>query len=415
MRIIAAFSLALTLVWVAGCAPRGGHAMLASDCNVPPRDAVMHVTLPGHPFDTVLSPDGCWAYVSIVSSNPASPNGIAVLRRAGGTLTYRHTVTVENGIAGMVMTHDGKLLIGADDQYLVFLDVEKLRRGDADPVVGYLNDGGEEPGTVFVNITNDDRFVFASDENNLAITVVDLAKARASNFGTSSIVGWIPVENAPAALTFSPDDRWLYTTSQVARKRYKMPAQCKQEEDTSPKPALVAPQGVIIVVDVYRATTDPGHAGLTRTPAGCHPVRLELSPDGKTAWVTARDSNALLAFDTAKLLNDPAHARLAEVPVGVGPTGLAVIRDGAYVVVGNANRFAADQSVGRTLSVIDAAKALAHQPASAGTIPAGSYPRQIAHSPDGKTLFVSNYNSNTLEVIDVDRLPLRASNGAMPR
>jgi DNA-binding beta-propeller fold protein YncE len=412
MRIIAAFCLALTLPCVAGCAPRGGREMLASDCNAPPRAAVTHVPLPGHPFDTVLSPDGCWAYVSVLSSNPASPNGVAVLRRAGGTLTYRHTVAVENGIAGMVMTHDGKLIIGADDQYLVFLDVEKLRRGDTDPVVGYLNDGGEEPGTVFVNITKDDRFVFASDENNLAITVVDLAKARASNFGTSSIVGWIPVENEPAALTLSPDDRWLYTTSQVARKRYKMPAQCRQDEDTSPNPRLVDPQGVVIVVDVYRATTDPWHAGLTRTPAGCHPVRLELSPDGKTAWVTARDSNSLLAFDTAKLINDPAHARLAVVPVGIGPTGLAVVRNGAYVVVGNANRYAADQSVNRTLSVIDTAKALAHQPASAGTIPAGSYPRQVTQSADGKTLFVSNYNSNTLEVIDVDRLPLGAGEGA---
>jgi 6-phosphogluconolactonase (cycloisomerase 2 family) len=414
MRIIAACSLALFLVFVAACTPRGGRAIFASDCNAPPRDAVTQVPLPGHPFDTVLSPDGCWAFVSIVSSNPRSPNGIAVLSRAGGTLVLRHTVTVESDIAGMVMTHDGKLLIGTDDPYLVFLDVEKLRRGDPDPVVGYLSHGGE-PGTVFVNITKDDRFVFASEENNLAILVVDLAKARATNFGTASIVGWIPVENAPAALTFSPDDRWLYTTSQVARKRYKMPAECRQEEDTSPHPALVDPQGVIIVVDVYRATTDPAHAGLSRTPAGCHPVRLELTPDGKVAWVTARDSNALFAFDAAKLINDPAKARLAVVPVGVGPTGLAVVQNGTYVVVGNANRFADDQSVARTLSVIDAAKALAHRPAMAGSIPAGSYPRQIAKSPDGKTLFVSNYNSDTLEVIDVDRLPLGAAPGSTPR
>jgi len=391
---------------VAGCAPRSGHALFSSDCNAPPRDAISQVALPGHPFDAVLSADGCWVFVSIVSSSPRSPNGVAVLSRVGGTLTLRHLVTVENGIAGMVMTHDGKLLIGADDLYLVFLDVDRLRRGDADAVVGYLSDGGESPGTVFVNVTKDDRLVFASDENNLAITVVDLAKARASNFGAPSIVGWIPVENAPAALTFSPDDRWLYTTSQIARRRYKMPAQCKQDEDTSPHPTLVAPQGVVIVVDVYRAATDPAHAGVTRIPAGCHPVRLALSPDGKTAWVTARDSDALLGFDTAKLLNDPAHARIAAVPVGTGPTALAVVRDGAYVVVGNANRFAADQTVGRTLSVIDAVKALGHQPASAGTIPTGSYPRQITKSPDGKTLFVTDYNSDSLEVIDVDRLPL---------
>jgi len=41
-----------------------------------------------------------------------------------------------------------------------------------------------------------------------------------------------------------------------------------------------------------------------------------------------------------------------------------------------------------------------------GSIPAGVFPREFGQSPDGRTLFVSNYVSNELEVIDLNRLPL---------
>jgi 6-phosphogluconolactonase (cycloisomerase 2 family) len=39
-------------------------------------------------------------------------------------------------------------------------------------------------------------------------------------------------------------------------------------------------------------------------------------------------------------------------------------------------------------------------------VPAGAFPREFGVSPDGRTLFVANYNSNELEVIDLARLPL---------
>jgi 6-phosphogluconolactonase (cycloisomerase 2 family) len=39
-------------------------------------------------------------------------------------------------------------------------------------------------------------------------------------------------------------------------------------------------------------------------------------------------------------------------------------------------------------------------------MPAGAFPREFGQSPDGQTLFVANYNSNELEVIDLKRLPL---------
>ena len=36
---------------------------------------------------------------------------------------------------------------------------------------------------------------------------------------------------------------------------------------------------------------------------------------------------------------------------------------------------------------------------------AGSFPREERLSPDGKTLYVTNFNSNQLEMVDLTRLP----------
>jgi len=50
--------------------------------------------------------------------------------------------------------------------------------------------------------------------------------------------------------------------------------------------------------------------------AGCQPVRVAVSPDGRTVWVTALQSDALLGFSAAGLLGDPSRALQAVVRVG---------------------------------------------------------------------------------------------------
>jgi DNA-binding beta-propeller fold protein YncE len=56
--------------------------------------------------------------------------------------------------------------------------------------------------------------------------------------------------------------------------------------------------------------------------------------------------------------------------------------------------------------VIDAELARGGKNAVAGTIPAGSFPREFGKSADGKTLFVSNYLSNTIQIMDATHLPM---------
>jgi DNA-binding beta-propeller fold protein YncE len=131
-----------------------------------------------------------------------------------------------------------------------------------------------------------------------------------------------------------------------------------------------------------------------------------LSPSGDRAYVTARNSNALLVFDTAKLRTDPGHARIGSVTVGTAPVGIAVIDSGRKVVVTNSNRFASSSNDRQTLTVVDAAKIGSGNSAILGSIPAGAFPREMRVTPDGATLLLTNFNSQSIEVIDLARLPL---------
>ena len=140
-------------------------------------------------------------------------------------------------------------------------------------------------------VTDDDGYLFVANERGGTITVVNLKQARASGFKSSGIVGNIPAGEAPIAVTLSPDDKRLYSTSERASEHLAAGgARCDTE----------AP-GEIEVIDVARAEKDPAHSVLSLVPGGCEPVRLVLSDDGAIAYVTARGEGKVLAFDTGRL------------------------------------------------------------------------------------------------------------------
>lgn len=396
---------ALTIVF-ASATQGQTRAAAPTRCNDAPASPVSFVQLPGHPFSTVSSPDGCWLFVSVTTSNPKSYDGVVLLRRSQGKIDVVKVFPVAGAPTGMVLTHDGKLLVVADGDYVVFMDAAGMIAGSkTDPVLGYIKNG-EFPGSVYVNTTADDRLLFVSDESEQAITVIDLAKARAEGFKETAIIGRVPTGRAPIALTFSPDGKRLYTTSQIAPDDYKWPIECKPEGADPATATPRFPQGAIIVVDVERARTDPANSVTAKVPAGCSPVRLAITPGGERVFVTARNSNALLGFDTSKFADDPAHALVGSVLVGTSPVGVAVVNEGKLVFVTNSNRFAKDRNARQTMTVIDAAKVGEGASAILGSVPAGSFPREFGVSPDRRTLFVANYNSSELEVIDLARLPL---------
>jgi DNA-binding beta-propeller fold protein YncE len=187
-------------------------------------------------------------------------------------------------------------------------------------------------------------------------------------------------------MAVSPDGRWLYTTSEAA--------------------AGQGPGGggTLSVISIAKAARDPAGSVVATAPARCAPVRVAVSADGKIIWVTARESDELLAFSATKLLRHPTHSLLAAVRVGEAPVGLAIVDGGREVVTADSNRF--DAPGARSgLTVVDASAALAHRPAVMGTIATGAFPREMALEPDGRTLLVGDFESDQFEAVSVPGLP----------
>ena len=382
--------------------PRANAAPPVSGCK--PAAASYEVVLPGHPFTAVATADERHVFVSLTSSNPRSRTGVAVLTCTAGRYRMTQFVTLEAQPSGMALTHDGKLLLVADEDFVAFVDVSRAIAG-RDAVLGYFQDvEGDDAGAVYVNVSPDDRFAFVSDENVATISVIDLARARANGFRRAAIVGTVPTGRAPIALTFTADGRYLLTTSQRALPADNFPAACKPEGQSAATATVTNPPGEIIVVDVAKAETDPAHAAVAHVPAGCSPVRLALSPDGATAWVTARNSNAVLAFSVAKLVAGDQTAQVANVDVGAAPVPVIVSPDGQLALVGNSNRFGQGAQGNQSLTVLDARAAVSGGAARLGQIMVGKFPRELSRTRSGSVVMLANWDSNSIMVFDAARL-----------
>lgn len=378
-----------------------------SECNAPSRDASITVSTPGNPFQALPSVNGCWVYVSIARG--ANENSaIAVYRRSRGAIRFVRELRIAGSPAGMALTSDGKLLVVADNDRVAFIDTERLVTGHGDALLGYLVDPAAK-GRVYASVTPDDRFAFIADENSATVSVIDLGRARATRFDVSSTIGKIPTGAAPIAMVFSPDQKLVYITSQRAPASLGWPIECKREANNAANDVTpVNPEGAIHVVDLARAETEPARAVIGNVPAGCSPVRLLLSPDGARAYVTARNSNALLVFDAARMVSDPRGSRIARIPVGTAPVGIAVVNGGQQVIVTNSNRFGGSPSDTQSLTVIDATKVAAGAGtgtgAVIGSIPAGAFPRELRVTTDGRALVLTNFGSRTIQLIDLARV-----------
>jgi DNA-binding beta-propeller fold protein YncE len=119
------------------------------------------------------------------------------------------------------------------------------------------------------------------------------------------------------------------------------------------------------------------------------------TPDGSTLWVAARGDNRVLAFSTSALESNPDNALLGFADTGgTAPVGLALFHNAQLLAVANSNRFNTGTANATVLYVSN--------PSSASllvTVPTGLFPREISVAPDDSTLYLTNFDSDTLEVI----------------
>ena len=322
----------------------------------------------GGPFGAAESRDGQFTFVTTGNAVDVFRNGVSLAP------TLVRTVAAPGAGKGIEVTHDGRFLVAATGSGAVVISVAEAEQGAPNPVVGSLT-SPDGKGAVEVSISPEDDFVFVTLQSSAEMAVFNLHAALASGFSGSDFVGYVPLAAQPVGI--AAGGRFLYVTS-IA--------------------------GELSVISLHKAETQPASAVLRTAKAGCGPARAVLSPDAKVLWVTARQSDALLAFSTPLLRSDPRHALIAKVMVGEVPLGAELVDGGRLIVVADSNLNGL-KSASANLAVVDTAKALAGQPALLGYIPTGLLPRQFALEPASGTLLVTDQRSHRLQALKTADLP----------
>jgi serine/threonine-protein kinase len=343
-------------------------------------------TTGGQPFGVVTTSNGDFSFAAL-------GNSVAVLSNSGSSPGPKllRTFPVSGAQKGLTLTHDGLLLLAATNSGAAVINVAAAEQGNPNPVVGTLtsNSGGQ---AVEVAISADDKFAFVTLQAGAGMVVFDLHKALATQtFGSSDVVGKVPLGQQPVGMAMSLDGRSLYVTSMTSKVFANL--------DTA------TGAGTLSLVDVHQAETDPAHAVLATTAAGCNPVRVVLSANGRQLWVTSRESDALLGFSAAALRSKAAHPLNARVAVGAAPIGLALVKGGSQILVANTSLHAAQPGTGATVAVISTSAALSGSgKALLGTFATG-LGREFALTPDGRTALMPDNNNGRIRAIDLTTLP----------
>jgi DNA-binding beta-propeller fold protein YncE len=220
--------------------------------------------------------------------------------------------------------------------------------------------------------------------------------------------------HGPFAIAVSPDGKSVYTANNGDNtvSQYDVGANgaltpknpVTLADGADPTGIAVSPRGnSVYVVDldgtILRYDVGPGGV-LTPTAAsvdtGAGGVRLAVSPDGTSLYVTSGDSLGVFQYDVgaggALTPKSP-----ASVPAGADPIGVAVSPDGKSVYVANNSQFAP----AGTVSQYDVGAGGALAPKTPASVAAGIGPESIVVSPDGKSVYVADQEEGDVFQFDV--------------
>ncbi len=355
--------------------PRGGRRPRSAP-------AVAGVTpqfteLPAWPFSVAVSPGGERAFVSmpraghrgLVSLSAGSPWRVEGVVWLGDELIPRGVAVEGTGRHVLIANGAGGLLVA---------DAHALRAAADEPFHAVVS--APARGSVQIALEPAGRFAFVTDEESATLSVFDFGSSLGSESPSATLVGQAVLSPGPVGAVCSSDGRHLFVTSQRNRR--------------GRQPGVLS---VLVIADLVEA---PERVRVVSVAAGHTPVRVAVcASDPELVWVSARDSNSVLAFDRERLVAARARALRAVVGVGIAPTGLAVLAGGSRVVVANSNRHGSPEET-QTLAVIDVQAALRRRSSALlGTIPAGAWPREVVALPDDRTVLVTNVYSKSLESV----------------
>jgi YVTN family beta-propeller protein len=207
--------------------------------------------------------------------------------------------------------------------------------------------------------------LYTSDEQGGVVVVLEPGSGR--------VVDRVTVGKRPRGLKISPDGRRLYVALSGSPR-------------TGPgvEAASAADRSAdgVGVVDVWERRL------VEVLPAGQDPEALDLSPDGRTLYVSNEETAELTVLDL------PGGRVRGKVRVGHEPEGVAVRPDGAVVFV------TSEQDA--EVTAIDAASLTV-----VGHVPTGPRPRSVVLTRDGLTGFVADEMGARVTLFDPATLAVR--------
>lgn len=352
-----------------------------------PAAAIHTVPVDGHPFGLVVTADSRHLLATIEGKS----SGIAAFGIAPDGLRKEGFVALDGTPTDFALAPEGDIAVVTTFKHIYFVDTQKLIAGGDDAVLGRVDTSGS---SVNAAVSPDGKIALVSEEGDGTVSVLDIAAARAGHFKHAPVLGHVAVGTGPIGIAFDSGAQYAYVTVQRAAPGLNWPETCAAE---SPGGTAGA-QGAILTLNLKALETRPnGPTILGIAPAGCVPVRLALSADGDRVFVTARGDGKVMAFDRLKLASDPKHARIAEAVVGSAPVGIAASSRAVFATLSARFSDAAAPSSVIALNPSDLTPI--------ATIPAGNFPRELALTADGRWLFIGNFNSGTLEQVDLTTLP----------
>lgn len=196
------------------------------------------------------------------------------------------------------------------------------------------------------DLSRDGKRMFVSNEDVGGASVVDLT--------TEKVVAEFKTGDEPEGVTVSPDGKWVLVTSEDA--------------------------GTISIAD---AATNTVKGNLK---VGRRPRSIAFLPDSVRAWVNAENDGTVVLFD--------AVAQKVLKTVKLGEAG--VVKPMKVLLSPDAKTLYVSTGRGKLVMALDAATG-----DKLWEVEAGRRPWGLGLSPDGKTLFTANGPGNDIAVIDV--------------
>jgi YVTN family beta-propeller protein len=327
------------------------------------------------PDALAITPDSHYAYV-VNNNNYGIPNqdSVSVLDLHNNTLIHTIHDSSFNEPFRIAISPNGKkaYVANSDGTTLSIIDMKQNR------VVGTIN-GFDGPSGIV--ITPDGKYAYVNNYggslgvgsgNGTTVSVVDLK--------LNLIVGVITVGLAPAALAISPDGKFVYSINYVNG---------------------MQGTGTINTIRTKNNQVVDSISGLFG------PFGIAVTPNGKYAYVSNFGSNDFSPIGTTvSVIKLQDRLKIVKtINLAIQPSGIAITPNGRYVYVTNYNTLYAGSNFtkltpgGGTVNIIDTRT----NEVIAPTISVGHSPNYVAISPNGKFVYVTNFTSNTVDVIGTRR------------